>query len=162
MCAQTQYCNGKVSNPYFSIAFLTWCPHCTCCKAPVKQFLAAIRSPFFQYCSPSVFQPSTRPGCSLTARERHSSALALKSGATFRHLPFCIRYSALFLNWSIEEGKCRLLYIYSFAVFKSKQKKFAATQHWPSFSSIVFKVLSSSCATSLSFFSASSTLCVSK
>ncbi|TNN71955.1 hypothetical protein EYF80_017743 [Liparis tanakae] len=28
-------------------------PPCTCCKAPVKQFLAPIRSPFFQYCSPN-------------------------------------------------------------------------------------------------------------
>lgn len=80
---------------------LSSCPHCTCCKAPVKQFLAPIRSPFFQYCSPNVFQPSTRPGSSFTARERHSSASALKSGATFRHLPFCSRNSALCLNWPV-------------------------------------------------------------
>lgn len=83
------------------------CPPCTCCRAPVKQFLAPIRSPFFQYCSPNVFQPSTRPGSSFTARERHSSATALKSGATFRHLPFCSRNSALCLKWSAGGRKHR-------------------------------------------------------
>lgn len=84
---------------------LSFCPHCTCCKAPVKQFLAPTRSPFFQYCSPNVFQPSTRPGSSFTARERHSSATALKSGAVFRHLPFCSRNSTLCLRWSTGNRK---------------------------------------------------------
>lgn len=73
----------------------------TCCKAPLKQFLAPVRSPFFQYCSPNMFQPLTRPGSNFTARERHSSATALNSGAAFRHLPFCSRNSTSFLKRSV-------------------------------------------------------------
>lgn len=91
---------GKHASLSWKHVLLSCCPQCTCCKAPVKQFLAPIRSPFFQYCSPNVFQPSTRPGSSFTARERHSSATVLKSGATFRHRPFCSRNSALCLKWS--------------------------------------------------------------
>ena len=138
------------------------CPRCTCCRAPVKQFLAPIRSPFFQYCSPNVFQPSTRPGSSFTARARHSSAAALKSGATFRHLPFCSRNSALCLKWSAGSRKHR----HTVGVTDVMQiKGWSAVmwmQHSPSFSSSFFKVFSISFATSLCFLPASSTPWVSK